>query len=126
MRTRIVAAWPGSALREGKRELRLPRALRSGARDVAAALFRRHLAFFLEVGLEIGSRRRPLETARLLVETAQRAQALVAAELRLFDGALQDGNGPVVHAEGHRERMRILAPVRQREPRRIGEPARGA
>ena len=67
-----------------------------------------------------------LEPAGLFVEAPQRAELLVASELRLRDRRLPHLDGFVQHLERHRERMPVLAAVSQREAAGIAEPARGA
>ena len=94
-----------------------------GAGHVASSIGRRSLAFRFYQDFKVGAGRARLDPAGLLVETAQCTQALFAAELRLLDGVLEDRDGPVVHAQRHREGMPVLAAVGERETRRIREPA---
>ena len=67
-----------------------------------------------------------LERAGLVVEPPQCAELLVASELRLLNRRLPHLDGLVENLERHRERVPVLAAMRQREPPGIAEPARGA
>ena len=67
-----------------------------------------------------------LQHARLVVEPLDRGKLLVAAELRAVDRRLQHPDGLVIDADRHRERMPVLAAMREGEARRVAEAARRA
>ena len=70
--------------------------------------------------------------AALFDRTRERIQPCEALELigvpqpRRIEGASQHGDRLVVHLQRHRERVVVLAAVREREPRRVGKPGRRA
>ena len=66
------------------------------------------------------------EPLSLETEPAQGFEAVGATELRLFDSLAVNAEGGVVHVEGNRKWMAILAPQRQRETRGVGKPRRRA
>jgi len=62
-----------------------------------------------------------LDGAREGVETPQTIQLVRMADLRRIEGPPQHRKRLVVNLERHREWMAVLAAMREREPRRIGE-----
>ena len=62
-----------------------------------------------------------LDESSLVVEAFERGQLFPAAELRALDRRLQHSNCLIVNPKGHRKRMPVLATVRKREARRVGE-----
>ena len=62
-----------------------------------------------------------LDESSLVVEAFERSQLFPAAELRALDRRLQHSNCLIVNPKGHRKRMPVLATVRKREARWVGE-----
>src|SRR5712672_2840524 len=106
-----------------QRELAAARPRARRARHVAPAVRVRAVALVFHQGAERRPGDRAFQPAGLLVEPADRLQLLVASETRLADRLLENGNGLVVHAQRDGEGMTVLAAVREREPRRVGEAA---
>ena len=71
----------------------------------------------------VGRHRGGVDPARLIVEPPERREPVAFAQLRAIDGALEHRDGLVVDLQRHRERMAVLAAVREREARRVGEAA---
>jgi len=90
----------------------------------AVLLAARHVV--RDVILERRRRRYRFHAPRFVVEPADRRHALVVAEPGRVDGAAHDRDRLIVHAQRHGEGMAVLAAVREREARRIGEAARRA
>ena len=62
-----------------------------------------------------------LDESSLVVEAFERSQLFPAAELRALDRRLQHSNCLIVNPNGYRKRMPVLATVRKREARWVGE-----
>ena len=80
-------------------------------------------ALFLKEAVEGGACHTPLEKPRLRIEARNRRQFLLAAELGLGDRRFKDVDGAVIHFQGHREGMAVLAAMGEGETRGIGEAA---
>src|SRR5688500_2547308 len=121
-----VACWPlqpVSWLRRSRASGLKPLLRRLPTENAAAAELVRAAPLLGNHLVHRRSRRLALEHARLRIEAADRLQLLLAAELRVAHRGLEHADGLVEHARGHGEGVAILAAVRQREARGIGEAA---
>src|SRR5581483_4312895 len=109
---KLRARWIAAALRA-----------RGGTEDVAAAVKGRGVALGFQEIVERRTRRGAFEEASLLVEAVDGVELVRLAELRRRDGLLEDADRAVVDAQRDGEWMPVLAAVREREARRVREPA---
>src|SRR3954452_8561997 len=103
LRARLWTRW-----RDGRR-LRFP------AEDAATSVCVRHTALLFDQRLDTWAFRMRFQPPRLRVQPLQRLQPFLAPEPGVAHGTLEHGDGVVVHLRRHRERMPVLAAVRERE-----------
>src|SRR5262245_16110724 len=94
--------------------------------NASAAVAVRKIAFLGDHCRLGWSLRLSLQQPRLVVKPFDRSELLLAAKPRFLHGQLKNANRLVINAQRHGKWLPILAPVRKRKSRRIGETIRCA